>query len=221
MQRKTERLLVVDDEPNLLRAVEACLQAEGYEVLAARSAKEALVQMATYTPDLIVTDIRMPGMDGFEFARHLHQTPATSLIPVMFLTAKGEMNDRVKGFRSGVDAYLTKPFEPEELLAAIEGILRRVKRTHAGIARVIGAAAQAAEQDRFHDEELTEAEIRMAELVARGLSNKEIAAELEISVRTVENHISHILDKKGFNNRVEIARMVLEQNLSDPGSNPS
>jgi DNA-binding NarL/FixJ family response regulator len=86
---------------------------------------------------------------------------------------------------------------------------------------VIGAAAQAAEQDRFHDEELTEAEIRMAELVARGLSNKEIAAELEISVRTVENHISHILDKKGFNNRVEIARMVLEQNLSDPGSNPS
>jgi len=211
MDRKPERLLVVDDEPNLLRAVEACLQAEGYEVLAARSAREALVRITTYVPDLIITDIRMPGMDGFEFARHLHQTPATALIPVMFLTAKGEMSDRVKGFRSGVDAYLTKPFEPEELLAAIEGILRRVKRTHDGIARVIGAAAQAADRDRFHDEELTEAEIRIAELVAHGLSNKEIAADLEISVRTVENHISHILDKKSFSNRVEIARMVLEQ----------
>jgi len=208
--------LLVDDEPNLLRAVEACLQAEGYEVVAARSAKEALMRIATYIPDLIITDIRMPGMDGFEFARHLHQTPATSLIPVVFLTAKGEMSDRVKGFRSGVDAYLIKPFEPQELLAAIEGILRRVKRTHAGIARVIGGAAQAAQLDRFHDEELTEAEIRVAELVARGLSNKEIAAELDISVRTVENHISHILDKKNFNNRVEIARLVFEQNLSDP-----
>lgn len=211
---------MVDDEPNLLRAVEACLQAEGYEVLAARSAREALLRITTHVPDLIITDIRMPGMDGFEFARHLHQTPATSLIPVMFLTAKGEMSDRVKGFRSGVDAYLTKPFEPEELLAAIEGILRRVKRTHDGIARVIGAATQAAGRDRFHDEELTEAEIRIAELVALGLSNKEIAADLEISVRTVENHISHILDKKSFSNRVEIARMVLEQNLSDTAQNP-
>jgi DNA-binding NarL/FixJ family response regulator len=217
MERKSERLLVVDDEPNLLRAVQACLEAEGYEVVAARSAREALVRIATYIPDLIVTDIRMPGMDGFEFARHLHQTPATSLIPVIFLTAKGEMSDRVRGFRSGVDAYLTKPFEPEELLAAIEGILRRVKRTHAGIARVIGA--QTSDVNRFHDEELTEAETRVAELVARGLSNKEIAAELQISVRTVENHISHILDKKHFNNRVEIARIVIEQNLSD--TNPA
>jgi DNA-binding NarL/FixJ family response regulator len=215
MDRKPERLLLVDDEPNLLRAVEACLQAEGYEVLAARSAREALVRITTYVPDLIITDIRMPGMDGFEFARHLHQAPITSLIPVVFLTAKGEMSDRVKGFRSGVDAYLTKPFEPEELLAAVEGILRRVKRTHAGIARVIGGAAQASELNRFHDEELTEAETRVAELVARGLSNKEIAAELQISFRTVENHISHILDKKNFNNRVEIARIVIEQNLTD------
>lgn len=203
--------MLVDDEPNLLRAVEACLQAEGYEVMAARSAKEALMRIATHVPDLIVTDIRMPGMDGFELARHLHQTPATSLIPVVFLTAKGEMSDRVKGFRSGIDAYLTKPFEPEELLAAIEGILQRVKRTHAGIARVIGGSAQSANFNRFHDEELTEAEIRVAEAVARGLSNKEIAAELEISVRTVENHISHILDKKRFNNRVEIARYVFEK----------
>jgi DNA-binding NarL/FixJ family response regulator len=215
MDRKPDRLLLVDDEPNLLRAVEACLQAEGYEVLAARSAREALVRITTYVPDLIITDIRMPGMDGFEFARHLHQTPVTSLIPVVFLTAKGEMSDRVKGFRSGVDAYLTKPFEPEELLAAIEGILRRVKRTHAGIARVIGGAAQASELNRFHDEVLTEAETRVAELVARGLSNKEIAAELQISFRTVENHISHILDKKNFSNRVEIARIVIEQNLAD------
>ena len=214
MDHKADRLLVVDDEPTLLRAVEACLQAEGYEVVVARSAREALLRIATYIPDLIITDIRMPEIDGFEFARHLHQTPATSLIPVVFLTAKGEMSDRVRGFRSGVDAYLTKPFEPEELLAAIEGILRRVKRTHAGIARVIGAAAQDVYLNQFDDEDLTEAEMRVAELVARGLSNKEIAVELEISFRTVENHISHILDKKNFSNRVEIARLVIERNLS-------
>lgn len=214
MASKQERLLLVDDEPNLLRAVEACLHAEGYEVVASRSAREALIRMATYVPDLIITDIRMPGMDGFEFARHLHETPATALIPVVFLTAKGEISDRVRGFRSGVDAYLTKPFEPEELLAVIGGILSRIKRTHAGIARFIGGAAKSDDVLRFHDEELTDAEIRIAEAVARGLSNKEIGAVLDISVRTVENHISHILDKKRFSNRVEIARLVIENNLS-------
>ena len=131
------------------------------------------------------------------------------LVPVVFLTAKDETADRIEGFRSGVDAYLTKPFEPDELVAVIKSILERVVRTHSQIARLLGA-----EKDQsldFHDEDLTEAENRIASAVARGLSNKEIGAELEISVRTVENHISHILDKKRFNNRVEIARHIIER----------
>jgi DNA-binding NarL/FixJ family response regulator len=208
----SKRLLVVDDEVNLLRAVEACLRAEGFEVVTARSGPEALVSIAQTIPDLIVSDIRMPGMSGYELAQQLRASSRTVLVPVVFLTAKGEMGDRIEGFRSGVDAYLTKPFEPDELIAVITNILSRVERTHSEIARLVGAQNQ--QQADFYDEQLTEAENRIATLVARGLSNKEIASELEISVRTVENHISHILDKKRFNNRVEIARYVFESDRS-------
>jgi DNA-binding NarL/FixJ family response regulator len=209
----SKRLLIVDDEPNLLLAVAACLKAENYEVSTARSGREALLQLAESVPDLIVSDIRMPGMDGYKLVRQLRGSPRTALVPIVFLTAKDETADRIEGFRAGVDAYLTKPFEPEELIAVVNGILNRVERTHSQIARLVGSA----EPDvplSFQDEELTDAENRVALAVSRGLSNKEIAAELDISVRTVENHISHILDKKGFSNRVEIARYIFEQRES-------
>jgi DNA-binding NarL/FixJ family response regulator len=206
-----KRLLVVDDEPNLLRAVAACLKAEDYEVSTARSGHEALLQLAESIPDLIISDIRMPGMDGYKLARQLRGSPRTALVPIVFLTAKDETADRIQGFRAGIDAYLTKPFEPEELIAVVNGILNRVERTHSQIARLVSSATTEEPPSTFQDEALTEAENRLALAVSRGLSNKEIAAELDISVRTVENHISHILDKKGFSNRVEIARYVLEQ----------
>lgn len=205
----SKRLLVVDDEPSLLRAVEACLQAEGFDVATARSGAEALLSVAQTVPDLIVSDIRMPGMNGYELARHLRSSSRTQLVPIVFLTAKGETADRIEGFRSGIDAYLTKPFEPDELIAVIKNIIDRVRRTHSQIAHLVGSGTEAGAD--FYDEHLTEAENRIAHSVARGLSNKEIASELEISVRTVENHISHILDKKRFSNRVEIARFVIER----------
>lgn len=204
----SKRLLVVDDEPNLLRAVAACLKAENYEVTTARSAHEALMHLAESVPDLIISDIRMPGMDGYKLARQLRASQRTALVPIVFLTAKDEIADRIEGFRAGVDAYLTKPFEPDELIAVVNGILTRVERTHSQIARLLSPTS--AEEASIQDEALTDAEKRVALAVSRGLSNKEIAAKLEISVRTVENHISRILDKKGFTNRVEIARYILE-----------
>lgn len=204
----SKRLLVVDDEPNLLRAVAACLKAEDYEVSTARGGYEALLHLAQSVPDLIISDIRMPGMDGYKLARQLRASQRTALVPIVFLTAKDETADRIEGFRAGIDAYLTKPFEPDELIAVVRGILARVERTHSQIARLVSSSH--AEEAAIQDEALTDAEKRVALAVSRGLSNKEIAAKLDISVRTVEHHISHILDKKGFTNRVEIARYILE-----------
>lgn len=204
----SKRLLIIDDEPNLLRALEAYLSAEGFEVTTARSGAEALVKLAQTVPDLIISDIRMPGMSGYELVRQLRESPRTVLVPIIFLTAKGETEDRIEGFRAGVDAYFTKPFVPDELLAVIKGIFNRVERTHTQIAKLVSRTEK--DEQAFYDEGLTEAENRIAMSVARGLTNKEIAAEMKISVRTVENHISHILDKKHFSNRVEIARFVLE-----------
>ncbi len=202
-----KRLLIVDDEPNLLRAVEAVLRGEGFEITTARSGREALVAVAGSLPDLIVSDVRMPGMDGFQLARKLRASTHSALVPIVFLTAKDETEDRIEGFESGVDVYLTKPFEPDELVAVIKNILSRVERTRSTIARLVGDEEK--ETVFVRDEQLTEAEWRVAETVARGLSNKEIAEELNLSVRTVENHVSRILAKKNFTNRVEIARHII------------
>lgn len=207
------RLLVVDDEAILLKAVAATLRAEGFDVTTARSGADALVSINQTMPDLIISDIRMPGMDGYELARVLRSNARTALVPIVFLTAKGERKDRIDGFRSGVDAYLTKPFDPDELLAVISGILNRVERTGAEIARLMSSVKgeELAATEFEFDEDFTEAEIRVARFVAEGLSNKEIASELDLSVRTIEGHISNILSKKGWSSRVEIARHIIKR----------
>lgn len=209
-----KRLLVVDDDPGLLLAVSETLRAEGYDVKTARRGAEALVIVAQSLPDLIISDIRMPGMDGYQLVRNLRSNARTRLVPIVFLTAKDEIADRITGFRTGVDAYLTKPFEPEELAAIVAAILQRVERTHSDLARMFGEK-EADVREFERDEELTAAEWRVAEAVARGLSNKEIAAELNLSLRTVEGHISRILDKKNLSNRVELALQISERKQSE------
>lgn len=208
----SHRLLVVDDDPNLLRALSMSLRVAGYETRTARNGTEALISLAEFTPDLIISDIRMPGMDGHKLVQHVRASQRTNLIPIIFLTAKDETADRVAGFKAGIDYYLTKPFETEELLAIISNILRRVARTHSEIARLVDySRSDALNQTLAPDEEMTAAEERVAQAVALGLSNKEIAAELNISTRTVETHVRRILAKKGFSNRVELARYMIER----------
>lgn len=214
----SKRLLLVDDEPNLLLAVAAVLRSENFEVATARNGKDALLQIAKSIPDLVISDIRMPVMDGHSLARHLRSAPHTKLIPIVFLTAKDDTRDRIEGFRSGIDVYLTKPFEPDELIAVIRSILSRVERTQTAITTLVGKR-EPSDEVLTRDEELTDAEWRVAEAIARGLSNKEIAAALGLSIRTIENHVSRILAKKQFSNRVEIARSILT--LSNGPQNPT
>jgi len=184
--------------------------------MTARNGSEAFVKIAETIPDLIVSDIMMPRGDGFTLVTNLRSNPRTDLIPIIFLTAKDGRSNRLNGIRAGVDAFLTKPFEPEELVATIENILKRVSRTHQRVALAANANSgntvfvnDYAQSNNVNPSDLTEAEERIAALVAESLSNKEIAARLDISARTVESHVSHILAKKGFSNRVEIARYIV------------
>jgi DNA-binding NarL/FixJ family response regulator len=224
----TKRLLIVEDYLDLLRAIAVCLRQAGFDVLTARSGEEAILRLAETIPDLVVSDIMMPDMDGYALAEQIRSNPRTDLIPIIFLTAKDTPQDRIAGFRVGVDAYLVKPFEPEELVAVIQSILARIKRTHIRVARRSPTSNDGATNTESHvksaaadgaaktpDEDLTEAELRIAHAVARGLSNKEIAQELGISSRTVEMHISHILAKKSWSNRVEIARFVIAREFAE------
>lgn len=211
-----KRLLIVEDHTPLLRIIAKSLQLEGYEVATARIGEEAMLHLAETVPDLIVSDIMMPGMDGYALAAQIRKNPRTDLIPIIFLTAKDTRDSRIQGFRVGVDTYLTKPFEPDELAAAIKNIFNRVRRTHRRVASLAAAqtntaSAASAAPNVTPDEDLTETETRVAHAAARGLSNKDIAAELGISYRTVEMHISHILAKKNLSNRVELTLYVMER----------
>lgn len=115
-------ILVVDDEPAIVRLVRAKLQADGYGVITAGSGAQAIEIFDQERPDLVILDLMMPEMDGFETLRRLHQFATT---PVIMLTARGSDADKLRGFESGVDDYITKPFNPDELSARVAAVLRR------------------------------------------------------------------------------------------------
>lgn len=116
------KILIVDDDPNILELVRIQLTGAGYEVLKARNGFEALEVLDKEVPDLAVIDVMMPGMDGYTLTRKVRSLTS---IPVLLLTAKGELEDKEKGFLAGSDDYVVKPFEPKELLFRINAILRR------------------------------------------------------------------------------------------------
>jgi len=123
---KQFRVLAVDDEERILNFLSSKLKLSGYEVMTARNGNEALEISRSEEPDLIILDVLMPKMDGFETLKQLR---TFSTIPVIFLTARGVDADRIKGLTLGADDYLSKPFNPDELVARIEAIRRRILPT--------------------------------------------------------------------------------------------
>jgi pilus assembly protein CpaE len=119
------RILAVDDNLVNLKVVSVTLQSAGYQVITATSGREALTLAEKDLPDLIILDITMPEMDGYEVAQRLRSNPLTGKIPIMMLTAHDTLEEKIKGFESGADEYLTKPFQPAELQARVKVLLRR------------------------------------------------------------------------------------------------
>jgi DNA-binding response OmpR family regulator len=124
MNKGKVRILVVDDEPRYVRAIQVNLEASGYEVLAARDGQTAMDLAASEEPALILLDIRMPGLDGYEVCRRIREFSA---VPIIMLTALAEDADKVKGLDIGADDYVTKPFSADELLARVRSTLRRIE----------------------------------------------------------------------------------------------
>lgn len=123
-QTSRRRILVVDDEPRMIHFIRLNLEHDGFEVYEATSGTEALEQMRDRLPDLILLDVMMPDMDGFETLQLIREI---SNVPVIMLTAKGEEDDRVRGLELGADDYVTKPFSPREVVSRVRAVIRRTE----------------------------------------------------------------------------------------------
>src|SRR3954447_22443749 len=126
-----EKLLVVDDDPFIARLLEIELAAAGYQVRVANDGQQAMDQVGQDAPDLVITDVMMPHVDGFELTRSLRQDPRTATISVIILTARGLSADKLEWFSAGADDYIVKPFDTPELLARVRGVLRRAREMRA------------------------------------------------------------------------------------------
>src|SRR4028118_1317426 len=226
------RLLLVDDEPGLREAVQAYLEDSNFAVEVASNARDGWELLQQTNPDLVISDIMMPQVDGYQFLKQVREDPRYKALPVVFLTAKGMTSDRIQGYQAGCDAYLSKPFDPDELVAIVTNLLARraaAKETSenaespdiaaltsqmARIESLLSGRSSIAQSPSPIKIDLTPREQSVLDLVAQGLMNKEIARRLETSVRNVEKYVSRLFSKTGTNSRTELVRFALEHGLT-------
>jgi pilus assembly protein CpaE len=123
-----EKILIIDDDVDTLKLVGLMLQKQSYQIVAANNGLQGLEQAETENPDLILLDVMMPGMDGYEVAKRLRANPLTANTPILMFTAKTQLDDKVTGFEAGADDYLTKPTHPSELNAHVKALLARTSK---------------------------------------------------------------------------------------------
>lgn len=216
-------ILVADDDLGTRLSVSDYLEILGYVVVTAEDGQKALETVGRYQPHLIVTDILMPRLDGYEFIRQVRRQPAFRLLPVIFLTARTNTEERIRGYQLGCDAYLPKPFELAELGAVVRNLLERSQLIEAewrlrlqsvepesepvGVLEKKSVATQATALG------FTGREQDVLAVLVEGLSNIQIGDRLHLSPRTVEKYVSSLLRKTETNNRAELVRFAIEHDL--------
>lgn len=217
-----KKVLLVDDDVTLRTAMIRFLSNRGYVVQDASSGREGLAAFENDPPDVVVSDVMMPEMDGFEFCRRLRATRSGQLIPFIFLSSRKEVDDRIQGHEIGADDYLVKPFEPKELVAKIEAQLERSRRIHSEIIRLMQQQVSLSNSSDPGPSSapaplpLTPAEEKVFWEVIQGYTNKQIGDRLFISPRTVQTHLSNILSKLELENRSQLIRYAFEQGYRPP-----
>ncbi|MGA2403833.1 MAG: response regulator transcription factor [Syntrophobacteraceae bacterium] len=208
------RILIIDDDRKLNKLLKDYLSPFGFEVLAAANPDEGLRYLKTHAPELIILDIMLPHINGFELCKFIRQDHT---VPIIMLTARGEVTDRVVGLELGADDYLAKPFEPRELVARIQAVLRRSADMPMPQVRSFGRLSiDSSRRTALLDEQplsLTTNEFAALTLLARNagrvLNRDRILQELRG------------IDSEAFNRTVDITISRLRQKLGDDPQNPS
>lgn len=210
------KILVVDDEKKIVSLVHAYLDREGYQVIEAFDGRQALEAFQRESPDLIVLDLMLPGMDGLEVCREIRRS---SEVPIIMLTSRGEDADKLIGLELGADDYITKPFSPRELVARVRAVLRRSRasRTPVAPARIV-LGSLVLDEERFvatchgHSLALTRSEFRILAALARSPGRVYSRAQLQdIALgetyegydRTIDVHIKNLRRKLAAAGAVE------------------
>lgn len=196
-------ILCIEDERDLLRDISEELEEAGYQVLAASNGRRALALLKNHHPDLILCDISMPGMNGFELLEALQSRGLEYAdTPFVFLTALSDPQQVVRGKQLGADDYLVKPIDYDLLLATVAARLRQVER--------LQACHRVDSQSLIARYRLTQAEARVALALTDGMPLDEIAATYGCARSTVVSHLRHIFDKTDTNRQAELVALLLK-----------
>ena len=199
-------ILVVDDEPNIVELNKLYLENAGYRVLTAYDGKSALQMIRTERPDLVVLDLMLPELDGFEVCRSVRQSNAD--LPIIMLTARDDDIDKIVGLELGADDYMTKPFNPRELVARIKAVLRRsIRPARSGMLRVGDVQLDPEAREVHLGDEVIDLRLKEFDLFAAFLENPNAALSREQllqsvwgydfvgDTRTVDVHVARLRDK--------------------------
>lgn len=208
--RRMARVLIVDDELDLVQLVEFNLRREGIDTAIALSGEDALASAARTRPDLIILDLMLPDLSGLEVCRQLRREPRTQDVPVLMLTARGEELDRVVGFETGADDYVSKPFSVRELVLRVRALLRRQNQSASSETLVVGALAlDLAAHRAFVDGQeiaVTALEFRFLHYLmarpGRVQTRHQLLADVwgfsaPMETRTIDTHVMRLREKLG------------------------
>ena len=204
------QILLVDDDQYLRNSVKSYLQERGYQVILAANASEAIQYLMKNIPDILISDVVMPQISGYELVSYIRSSSTLKDLSIILLTAKGMTQDRIKGYNLGCNAYLPKPFDPDELVSIINNLILNKNSQQTSISNkelneLIVLASQSFAL------KFTPRELSVLRLVVRGLPNKEIAQVLFTSKRNVEKYVSRLLAKTKTRNRTELAQYILRK----------
>nr|QCI06722.1 hypothetical protein [Gayliella sp.] len=200
-------LLIVDDDIYVRNSIEVFLKNEKFNVISLQDVYSVLLYLKENLVDLIIIDIVMPELDGYDLLKILRSQLVYSCIPCILLTAKGLTVDKIKGYNLGCNVYITKPFDPYELLSIVKNLLHFNINTCFDDISVDSLISS----NDFILSLFTEREKSVLNLVLQGYTNKEIGITLQLSIRSIEKYVSKLLDKTNSRNRTELVNYIFSR----------